>query len=67
MQEEELQVQVKRYVRTTYSARGLAPYPNRLKQRTPSQPNQIWCGDITYIRLPSEWVYLAVRCSFGFT
>ena len=60
MQEEGLQVQVKRYVRTTYSAQGLAPYPNLLKQLTPSRPNQIWCGDITYIRLPSQWGYLAV-------
>ena len=60
MQEEKLQVQVKRYVRTTYSARGLAPYPNLVKRLTPSYPHQIWCGDITYIRLPSEWGYLAV-------
>ena len=60
MREQGLQVQVKRYVRTTYSGSGLAPYPNLLKQLTPSQPNQIWCGDITYIRLPSEWAYLAV-------
>ena len=60
MQEEKLQVQVKRYVRTTYSAQGLAPYPNLIKRLIPSHPHQIWCGDITYIRLPSEWGYLAV-------
>lgn len=60
MQEEGLQAQVKRYVRTTYSGRGRASYPNLLKQFTPSQPNQLWCGDITYIRLPSQWGYLAV-------
>ncbi len=47
-------------MRTTYSARGLAPYPDLIKRLIPSHPNQIWCGDITYIRLPSEWGYLAV-------
>ena len=46
MQEEKLQVQVKRYVRTTCSSRGLAPYPNLLKRLSPSRPDQIWCGDI---------------------
>jgi len=25
-----------------------------------SQPNQVWCGDITYIWSGSRWIYLAV-------
>lgn len=26
----------------------------------PSQPNEIWCGDVTYIWVGSSWAYLAV-------
>ena len=27
---------------------------------TPSQPNQVWAGDITYVRTDAGWLYLAV-------
>lgn len=34
--------------------------PNTLnRQFSPSQPNQVWCGDITYIWAGSRWCYLA--------
>ena len=60
MREENLLVQVKRYVRTTFSQHGLPRYPNLIKDLAPQGPNHIWCGDITYIRLRSEFLYLAV-------
>jgi transposase InsO family protein len=46
--------------RTTDSDHGLAVYPNRLKDRVITGLDQVWVADITYIRLPSEFVYLAV-------
>lgn len=30
------------------------------RQFTPSKPNEIWCGDVTYIWTGSHWAYLAV-------
>jgi putative transposase len=60
MREEHLLVQVRRYVRTTFSQHGLRRYPNLIKGMEPEGPNHIWCGDITYIRLRSQFLYLAV-------
>jgi len=35
--------------------------PNHLGRRFDvSQPNQVWCGDITYVWVRNRWVYLAV-------
>ncbi len=35
--------------------------PNKLdRQFAANRPNQIWCGDITYIWAGTRWVYLAV-------
>lgn len=35
--------------------------PNRLKREfSPERPNQVWCGDITYIWTGERWAYLAV-------
>jgi len=53
--------QVRRaYVRTTDSRHGFGVYPNLVKGRAPDGPNQIWVGDITYIRIATCFVYLAV-------
>jgi putative transposase len=60
MREESLLCQLKRrWVTTTDSAHGLATFPNLLRQVTVARLNQIWVADITYIRLPHGFVYLA--------
>ncbi len=60
MRQESLLVHVKRYVHTTFSGHGLRRYPNLIKGLAATGPDDIWCGDITYIRLSSEFLYLAV-------
>lgn len=37
-----------------------ARHPNRLSGRTVERPNQVWAGDITYLRVEQSWCYLAV-------
>jgi putative transposase len=47
-------------VQTTDSRHDQPIAPNRLAQApAPTAPNQIWVGDITYIRTPEGWLYLA--------
>lgn len=61
MREESLQCQVRRrFVVTTDSAHGLAVYPNLIRNLAVSRINQVWVADITYIRLLTEFLYLAV-------
>ena len=60
MKEENLLVQVKWYCKTTFPKKGKSKYPNLLKGLKIDHPNQIWCGDLTYVRLRREFVYLAV-------
>ena len=64
MREESLLCQLKRgWVRTTDSEHGYRVYPNLLKDagwKKLTGINQAWAGDITYIRLREEFVYLAV-------
>lgn len=63
MREESLLCQLKRrWVKTTDSEHGLTVYPNLLKQagwRLLTGINQAWMADITYIRLPRGFCYLA--------
>jgi transposase InsO family protein len=52
----------RRWVRTTDSKHGLTVYPNLLKQagwRSLTGLDQAWVADITYIRLPQGFCYLA--------
>jgi transposase InsO family protein len=50
----------KRRCRTTNSNHAFARYPNRVAGLQIERPNQVWVGDITYIRLGEGFVYLAV-------
>ncbi len=60
MREESLLCQLeRRFVRTTDSAHALRTYPNLLADLVPVGPDQAWVADITYIRLPTTFVYLA--------
>jgi putative transposase len=48
------------FVATTDSRHNLPVYPNLAGQMEPTAINQLWVADITYIRLRTEFVYLAV-------
>ena len=61
MREGWLQCQVKRHwVKTTDSDHGYRIYPNLVKGFEVRGRNQIWVSDITYIRILTGFVYLAV-------
>ncbi|MFT4040249.1 MAG: IS3 family transposase [Thermomicrobiales bacterium] len=60
MREESLLCQIKRrFVATTDARHGLGHYPNRLQHHIVTGPNQAWVADLTYIRLPTTFCYLA--------
>jgi transposase InsO family protein len=48
------------FVHTTDSHHKLTVYPNLARDLVLSNINQLWVADITYIRLRSEFIYLAV-------
>jgi putative transposase len=51
----------RKFVHTTDSKHAMPISPNVLnRQFNPTQPNQAWVADITYIRTRSGWLYLAV-------
>jgi putative transposase len=61
MREQSLQCQVKRrWVKTTDSEHGYRIYPNLVKGRQVGAVNQVWVADITYIRILTGFLYLAV-------
>jgi putative transposase len=47
-------------VRTTDSNHAYPRYPNLVADLTVTHPNHVWVGDITYVRVRTEFVYLAV-------
>lgn len=60
MREESLLCQLeRRFVRTTDSTHAWRTYPNLLADLVPDRPDQAWVADITYIRLPTTFAYLA--------
>lgn len=60
MREESLLCQLKRrFVVTTDARHAGRRYPNLIASLAPQRHDQIWQADITYIRLPTGFVYLA--------
>ncbi len=60
MREESLLCQIKRRFKvTTNSAHAFARYPNLLKDTEIDGLDQVWLSDITYVRLPTSFCYLA--------
>lgn len=47
------------FVHTTDSQHPYPVYPNLVKGMTIAAPDVVWVADLTYIRLPSTFVYLA--------
>ena len=50
----------RRFVATTNADHGLPIYPNLVPTLMLTGINQLWVADLTYVRLPREFVYLAV-------
>jgi transposase InsO family protein len=60
MRQEALLCQLqRRFVVTTDSAHALRTYPNLLAGTELAGPDQAWVADLTYIRLPTTFAYLA--------
>jgi len=49
----------RKFAVTTNSSHGLRTYPNLAKDLVVERPDQLWCADITYIRILTGFVYLA--------
>ena len=49
-----------RRVRTTNSDHSFPRHPNRVADLAVTYPNHVWVADITYVRVRTEFVYLAV-------
>ena len=61
MREEHLLCRPRRtFIATTDSRHALKVFPNLARDLMLTDVDQLWVGDITYIRLPREFVYLAV-------
>ena len=60
MKEENLSVSVKRACQTTHSLDGPQPWQNRLKTLDICRCDQVWVGDITYVRLKHRFIYVAL-------
>ncbi len=53
-------IQRRAFMITTDSRHNLPVYPNLARNMTPAAINQLWVADLTYIRLRTEFIYLAV-------
>jgi putative transposase len=50
----------RRFVATTDGNHDGPIFPNLAKGTVPTGPNQLWVSDITYVALPSRFIYVAV-------
>jgi transposase InsO family protein len=55
-----LSLRRRRFIVTTDSEHSWRIYPNLARSMNLTDINQLWVGDITYVRLQQEFVYLAV-------
>jgi len=60
MKEQNLSVAPKRACQTTQSVAGLGQWVNRIENLDICRRNQVWVGDITYVRLKGQFIYVAV-------
>ena len=60
MKEDNLSVSVKRACQTTHSIDGPQPWRNRLEDLDICRCDQVWVGDITYVRLKHRFIYVAL-------
>ena len=60
MKEANLLVTVKRSCQTTQSVDGVSQWVNRIENLDICRRNQVWVGDITYVRLKEQFVYASV-------
>jgi putative transposase len=50
----------KRFINTTDSNHNFKRYPNLIKNTIINRPNQVWVSDITFIRILTGFIFLAV-------
>ncbi len=50
----------RRFVRTTDSQHDWPIFPNLYRNRIPDKSDRVWIADITFIRVETGFVYLAV-------
>ena len=60
MKEENLSVSVKRVCQTTRSFEDQGPWVNRVENLEVCRTDQVWVGDITYVRLNRRFIYVAL-------
>ena len=60
MKSANLSVSVKRVCQTTTSVEGVRPWGNRLENLDVSRCDQVWVGDITYVRLKGHFIYVCL-------
>lgn len=54
-------VRLRKFVKTTDSRHSLRTYPNLLKESSPPcEINKVWVSDITYVRILTGFVYVAI-------
>jgi putative transposase len=61
MNEHDLRPKIRRrFISTTDSDHDDPIFPNLAKDIIPSGPNQLWVSDITYVSLPTRFIYVAI-------